>query len=154
MKKIKLLRLVRYVNDAMDKGYMADNISISLPVLDEKDLTFLRQHFATVKPQGFLGYVTFKRAKAAMKLFLVAAVLFSGQSAQAMPSQALKSMATYADNAILNAAEHGHKKVVLVFGDSPLEDIEKIAAGLRSRGYRLNEETGLLNPRIIKVEGR
>lgn len=89
-----------------------------------------------------------------MKYLLLAAVLFSSGPVQAMPSQAVMTMATYADNAILNAAEHGHKKVTLVFGDSSLEDIEIVANGLRSRGYRLNEEVGLLNPRIIKVEGR
>jgi hypothetical protein len=58
---------------------------------------------------------------------------------------------TYANNAILNAAEHGQKHVTLVFGNAPLDEIERVADDLRARGYVLDEQAELLNPRIVKI---
>lgn len=63
MTKKRLLQLVEYVNHQMDRANKANNISISLCALSEKDLEFLRQHFSTVRPQGFMGYVSFERQK-------------------------------------------------------------------------------------------
>jgi len=60
-------------------------------------------------------------------------------------------MLTYADKAILDAAEHGQKKVTLVFGDASTEAIEAVAQDLRARGYKLDEEATLLNPTIIRI---
>lgn len=61
-------------------------------------------------------------------------------------------MQQYADNAIMNAAQHGYKKVTLVFGHANPSDIEDLAQELRDRGYRIDEEAQLINPMIIKVQ--
>ena len=66
-------------------------------------------------------------------------------------AQAENLSEVYADNAILNAAEHGQKCVTLVFGDAPLDEIEQVADNLRARGYVLDEQAAVLNERVIKV---
>lgn len=60
-------------------------------------------------------------------------------------------MQVYADNAILNAAEHGYKHVTLVFGNADQTSIDEMAQELRHRGYRLDEELRVLNERVIRV---
>src|SRR5258706_2622804 len=67
-------------------------------------------------------------------------------------TQARADMQQYADNAIMDAATHGQKKVVLVFGNADQDAIDQLADELRDRGYRIDEEAQLLNPRIIKVQ--
>lgn len=85
-------------------------------------------------------------------LFAVGLLLGSlGSIVQAAPVD-LDGMTTYADNAILNAAEHGEKHITLVFGHAPVENVEALAQSLRERGYRIDEESELLNPLIIKVQ--
>lgn len=80
-----------------------------------------------------------------MKTLLL--ILMLAGSAQAAKNWAEK----YADNAILNAAEHGIKKVTLVFGNAPQDEIDKVADELRDRGYVLDEQAVLVRPRVIKV---
>jgi hypothetical protein len=81
-------------------------------------------------------------------MMIVAMVLWAMPLHAAVPDD----MTAYADNAILNAAEHGYKKVTLVFGHANPGDIEDLAQDLRSRGYRIDEEAALLNPMVIKVQ--
>lgn len=61
MTKAKLNKVIAYVNASMDRAGKANNIGISFPTFSEKDLEYLRQHFKTVRPMGFMGYVTFER---------------------------------------------------------------------------------------------
>lgn len=75
------------------------------------------------------------------------ALLIVGPARAAAPLD----MLTYADNAILNAAQHGHRGVTLVFGRAGLTEVEAVAAELRQRGYVLDEQTSELNPEVIKV---
>jgi hypothetical protein len=84
-----------------------------------------------------------------MKFLTAVIVLFLAATVQAAVPE---DMQAYADNAILNAAEHGYKKVTLVFGHANPGDIEDLADDLRARGYRIDEEAALLNPRVIKVQ--
>jgi hypothetical protein len=86
----------------------------------------------------------------AQALVLIVALFGAGQAQAANPMD-LDQMTTYADNAILDAAQTGHKAVTLKFGHASLGNIERLTDDLRARGYAIDEETGLLNPEIVKV---
>jgi len=89
-----------------------------------------------------------------MKTAIVLLLLMVAGVAQAKSNpQDLAQMVAYADNAILDAAQTGHKKVTLVFGNADPDKVEQVAAILRERGYRLDEEAALLNGDMIKVRG-
>lgn len=90
-----------------------------------------------------------------MKNYTILILAILGVQAPAMArysaSMDLDQMTTYADNAILNGAEHGYKKVTLRLGDANPALVEKLADDLRARGYRIDEEAMLVSPDIIKV---
>ena len=54
--------IARYVNEQLDQG-KGNNISIGLPKLRKVTLEALRDNynFTTVRDEGFMGYVHFKR---------------------------------------------------------------------------------------------
>lgn len=63
----------------------------------------------------------------------------------------LDQMTTYADNAILDAAQDGLKAVTLKFTYANPALVEQLADDLRARGYALDEEAILINPGLVKV---
>lgn len=60
-------KIERYVLASMDRPHKANNISISLPLLNPAELNYLQTKFSRVEPTGMFGYVTFER-KAALAL--------------------------------------------------------------------------------------
>ncbi len=83
-------------------------------------------------------------------IFAVMLLVGMTGSAQAYNRQ-LDQMTTYADNAILDAAQDGIKAVTLTFGHADPALVEALSDDLRGRGYAIDEETALLNPSMIKV---
>jgi hypothetical protein len=65
----------------------------------------------------------------------------------------LDQMTSYADNAILDAAQGGRKVVILKFGRANVALVERLSDDLRARGYRIDEEAAILNPEIVKIFG-
>ncbi len=54
--------------------------------------------------------------------------------------------------AILNTIGHDQHPVLLEFGKATTDDeIDHLADDLRAKGYVLDEQAALLNPRVIKV---
>ncbi len=87
------------------------------------------------------------------KIILIVMLLGAVQAVRAEDSHALDQMLTYADNAILDAAKDGQKKVRLTFGNTDATLVEKLADALEARGYKVDEEALLLNPEVVKVLG-
>lgn len=63
----------------------------------------------------------------------------------------IDQMMAYANNAILDAATTGNRKVFLTFGKADPDSIEQVANDLRERGYKIDEQAFLLNPTKIHV---